>query len=232
MALFAIGDLHLSLGSKKPMDVFGGAWDGYVEKIKEGFSIVGENDAVVLCGDISWGMNLAESAPDFRFISSLPGKKIIVKGNHDYWFSTAAKLGRFLSDEGITGVEMLHNNCVFVGSTALCGTRGWFYEEDFKNSGDEKVFRRELLRLESSLTCARKGGAERIFCFLHYPPIFERYRCPEILNMLTEYGVRLCCYGHLHGHSHKSGFEGVWGGVEYRLCAADYIGFRPVLIAE
>lgn len=232
MALYAIGDLHLSLGTDKPMDVFGGAWAGYVDKIRAGFEPVSPDDTVILCGDISWGMSLPECAADFRFISSLPGKKIIVKGNHDYWFSTAAKLRAFLVSEGIEELPMLHNNCHFYEGIALCGTRGWFYEEDYKNSGDEKVFRREVLRLEASLSLAKKSGAEKIFCFLHYPPIYESYRCREILGMLSDFGVSLCCYGHLHGKSHKNRFEGEHCGVEYRLVSADFLNFRPLLLAK
>jgi predicted phosphohydrolase len=141
MALYAIGDTHLSLGSDKPMDVFGGGWTDYVEKLAEGFAPVGPEDTVVLCGDISWGMSLAEAEKDFAFLNALPGKKLLLKGNHDYWWTTASKMQGFFSAHGFHTLDILHNNCHLYGETALCGTRGWFYEE----TGSRKVFLRELI---------------------------------------------------------------------------------------
>ncbi len=180
MALFALGDPHLSLGSNKPMDVFGGAWDGYVEKLAAGFGIVKPEDTVVLCGDISWGMSLDEAQRDFAFLDALPGRKLLLKGNHDYWWTTAAKMSRFFTEHGFDTLEILHNNCHFYGDVALCGTRGWFYEED-QQGHNEKVFNRELIRLEASLKAA--GEREKL-CFLHYPPCYEGYTCPEIIALL------------------------------------------------
>ena len=169
MALYAIGDTHLSLGSDKSMEVFGGGWTGYVDKLRQGFDGVNEDDVVVLCGDLSWGMSLEEAREDFRFLDrDLPGEKWLLKGNHDYWWDTAAKMNRFFQEHGLTRLHILHNNCAFYGGVALCGTRGWFYEE---NAGPhtEKVFRRELIRLEASLKAA--GDREKL-CFLHYPPLY------------------------------------------------------------
>lgn len=226
MALFALGDPHLSLGSNKPMDVFGGAWDGYVEKLKTGFGIVKPEDTVVLCGDISWGMSLAEAEQDFAFLDSLPGKKLLLKGNHDYWWTTASKMTRFFTDHGFNTLHILHNNCHFYGETALCGTRGWFYEED-QEGHNEKVFNRELIRLEASLKAAGEG--EKL-CFLHYPPLYEGYQCPEIIALLESYHVKMCYYGHLHGGSHRLAVEGLRGSVNYHLVAADYLHFVPKLI--
>ncbi len=228
MALYAIGDTHLSLGSAKPMDVFGGVWEGYVDKLREGFSRVRAEDTVVLCGDLSWGMSLEEAREDFAFLDALPGKKYLLKGNHDYWWTTAAKMNAFFAENGFTTLTLLHNNCGFYGDLALCGTRGWFYEEDGGEDGG-KVFRRELIRLETSLKAA---GERRKLCFLHYPPCYQGYRCEEILGLLEQYGVELCCYGHLHGGSHRLAIEGRYGGVEYRLVSADYVGFRPQIICE
>ena len=130
MALYAIGDTHLSLAAAKPMDVFGEKWQGYEDKLKNGFAALGPEDVCVLCGDLSWGMGLEEAREDFLFLDSLPGKKLIVKGNHDYWWSTASKAKRFFLENGITSIDILYNNCFFYGEHALCGTRGWFYEEE------------------------------------------------------------------------------------------------------
>ena len=193
MALFAIGDTHLSLSSNKPMDVFGGGWEGYVDKLRAGFTAVGPEDTVVLCGDLSWGMSLEEAREDFAFLDALPGaRKLLLKGNHDYWWNTAAKMNRFFAENGFSTLQILHNNCYEYGDYALCGTRGWFYEE----TGDQKVFKRELIRLEASLKAA---GERPKLCFLHYPPLYQGYSCPEIIALLEQYGVERCYYGHLHG---------------------------------
>ena len=228
MALYAIGDTHLSLASDKPMDVFGGSWTGYVDKLREGFNAtVSQGDTVVICGDVSWGMSLEEARADFAFLDALPGgRKLLLKGNHDYWWTTASKMQAFFQENGFRTLEILHNNCHFYGETALCGTRGWFYEED-RGEHSAKIFNRELIRLETSLKAA--GEREKL-CFLHYPPLYQGYRCQEILDLLERYGVKLCCYGHLHGGSHRLAVTGRQGTVDYRLVAADYVGFRPVCV--
>ena len=223
MALYAIGDTHLSLSSGKPMDVFGGGWTGYVDKLKEGFSQIRPEDTVVLCGDLSWAMGLEEAREDFAFLNALPGKKLLMKGNHDYWWNTAAKMERFFQENGFTTFHLLHNNCHFYGDIALCGTRGWFYEEDREGHGT-KIFNRELIRLEASL---KAGGEKEKFCFLHYPPLYQGYRCQEIIDLMERYGVTRCYYGHLHGGSHRLAASGKHGGIEYHLVSADYLGFRP-----
>lgn len=223
MALYTIGDLHLSLASEKPMDVFGGVWEGYVDKLREGLSVLEPEDVLVVCGDISWGMDLEESLPDFQFLDALPGKKLLIKGNHDYWWNTASKMKAFFIQNGLITLNILHNNCYFYGETALCGTRGWFFEEE----GGDKIFRRELMRLETSLKAA--GDREKI-CFLHYPPCYEGYTCSEILELLKRYGVKKCFYGHLHGGSHRLALEGTLDGIEFALIAADYLRFSPVKI--
>lgn len=230
MALYAIGDLHLSLSSNKPMEVFGAGWHNYVERIRAGFAALTEEDVTVLCGDLSWAMGLEESLEDFRFIDALPGKKYIIKGNHDYWWSTAAKMRRFFAQNGLTTLEVLHNSCALYGETALCGTRGWFYEEDAAaGSHNDKVLQRELGRLETSLRAA--GEREKI-CFLHYPPLYQGYRCEEVLRLLKHYGVRRCCYGHLHGPSHRLAVRGEAEGIEFTMVSADYLGFCPKKIVE
>ena len=228
MALYAIGDTHLSLSSGKPMDVFGGGWTGYVEKLKEGFSQIRPEDTVVLCGDLSWAMGLEEAREDFAFLNALPGKKLLMKGNHDYWWNTAAKMERFFQENGFTTFQLLHNNCHFYGDIALCGTRGWFYEEDREGHGT-KIFNRELIRLEASL---KAGGEKEKFCFLHYPPLYQGYRGQEIIDLMERYGVTRCYYGHLHGGSHRLAASGKHGGIEYHLVSADYLGFRPEKLVE
>ena len=228
MALYAIGDTHLSLSADKPMDIFGGSWSGYVEKLREGFEEVSAEDTVVLCGDLSWGMSLTQAREDFAFLDALPGKKLLMKGNHDYWWTTAAKMNQFFAENGFTSFELLHNNCHLYGEIALCGTRGWFYEED-RGGHSAKVFNRELIRLEASL---KAGGEREKYCFLHYPPLYQGYRCQEIIDLMERYGVTRCYYGHLHGGSHRLAVSGVQGKVEYHLVAADYLGFRPLKILD
>lgn len=224
MSLYAIGDLHLCLGAPKPMDVFGGAWVGYMEKLREGMSILTPEDTIVLMGDLSWAMALEDAAADFAWINALPGRKIILKGNHDYWWSTLAKFQKFCQVNGFENLEILNNNCFEYEGYAICGTRGWYYEENRSGQHDEKVFRRELIRLETSLKAA---GDRPKLVFLHYPPRSKGYECPEILELMHKYDVRRCFYGHLHGPSHKVAVEGQWDGIDYKLLASDYVGFKP-----
>lgn len=227
MALYAIGDLHLSLGAEKPMDVFGGKWLGYMDKLRNGMSVIGPEDTTVLLGDLSWALNLEGAVKDFAWINDIPGRKIILKGNHDYWWSTAAKFYKFCQENGFEEQYILNNNHYEYDGWAICGTRGWFFEEDRGGTHDEKVFRRELIRLETSL---KSAGDKNKMVFLHYPPRYRGYECREIIELLERYEVRRCFYGHLHSESHKLAVEGLWGGVDYRLVSADYIGFKPVTV--
>ena len=227
MALYAIGDLHLCLGAPKPMDIFGGAWVGYMDKLKEGLSCITEEDTTVLLGDLSWALGLEEAAADFSFINDIPGRKIILKGNHDYWWSTASKFYKFCQANGFENMFVLNNNHYEYGDVAICGTRGWFFEEERSSDHDGKVFRRELQRLETSLISA---GDKIKYAFLHYPPRYKGYECTEILDLLKKYEVRRCFYGHLHGPSHGLAMEGVWDGVEFRLVAADKLNFQPFTV--
>lgn len=224
MALYAIGDLHLCLGAPKPMDVFGGIWVGYMEKLKEGLSCITADDTTVLLGDLSWALSLDEAREDFAWINNIPGKKIILKGNHDYWWSTAQKFYNFCEDNDFSDMLVLNNNHYEYNGYAICGTRGWFFEEERSDSHDERVFKRELLRLEASLKSA--GDLPKIV-FLHYPPRYKGYTCDEILELLSRYEVRQCFYGHLHGASHGLAMEGQWDGIDYKLVAADKLNFVP-----
>lgn len=227
MALYAIGDLHLCLGSPKPMDIFGGAWVGYMDKLREGMSVINDDDTLVLLGDLSWALGLPEAKEDFAWINEIPGRKIILKGNHDYWWSTATKFEKFCKENDFSNQFILNNNHYQYENWAICGTRGWFFEEERSGQHDEKVFKRELGRLEASLKSA--GDLPKLV-FLHYPPRYKGYECPEILNMLKQYDVHSCFYGHLHGASHGLALEGIWDGIEYRLVSADKVGFMPVKV--
>ena len=228
MALYAIGDLHLSLSVNKSMEVFGPAWENYVARIEESLGALTEDDTLILAGDTSWGMNLQEAEADFRFLDRFPGKKYLIKGNHDYWWTTAAKFRRFCEEKEIKSLELLHNNCAFYGDYALCGTRGWFLEEEQKPH-NAKVLAREVGRLEASLQAA---GEKPILCFLHYPPLYQGYTCPEILAVLEKYRVQQCCYGHLHGLTIRRRLEGKRGETEFFLISADYLEFVPKKICE
>ena len=228
MALYAIGDLHLSFGTNKPMDVFGGVWHNYVDKLREGLSVIQPEDTTVLLGDLTWALDLSGAREDFSFINDIPGRKIILKGNHDYWWSTAKKFYTFCQENGFSDMFILNNNAYEYEDIAICGTRGWFFEEDAAaGSHNDKIFKRELIRLETSL---KQAQGRDIYCFLHYPPRYRGYECPEILALLKNYDVRLCCYGHLHAESHRLAIEGAHDGVDFRLCAADYLRFQPLRI--
>ena len=227
MALYAIGDLHLSFQTNKPMDIFGPKWKDHVERLREGLSVITEEDTTVLLGDLSWAMGFDTAVEDFRFINSIPGEKIILKGNHDYWWTTLRKFEKFCEENGFDRMKVLNNAAFQYGDIALCGTRGWFYEEEKHGQHDEKVFKRELIRLETSLKLA---GEKEKYCFLHYPPKYGSYHCEEILSLLHQYNVTRCYYGHLHGDSHKMAFQGFHGDTQFFLAAADYLDFKPIRV--
>ncbi len=224
MSIYALSDLHLPLGIDKPMDIFGRGWENYVERIQENWqSTVNPQDTVVLGGDFSWATYLEEAYKDFEFLKALPGKKILLKGNHDYWWTTAKKLKEFTSSNGFSDMEFLHNNSFIIENTAICGTRGWSW--DGQSSGeDKKIYERELVRLKLSLDSAK--AAEEILVFTHFPPTSQN----EFHKILKEYNVKKCFYGHLHGPSHSSAFCGLYDGVEYVLVSGDYLGFQPLKI--
>ena len=209
------------------MAVFGGRWTDYQQKIERGFSLLTEEDVCVLCGDLVWGMTMEAAREDFLFISRLPGKKIILKGNHDYWWSTAAKAYRFFEENGMENMQILNNNCYEYGEYAICGTRGWFFEEERGDEHDRKIMLREVGRLEASLKAA---GERKKLVFLHYPPIYQGYECPEILSLLEQYEVERCYYGHIHGKGHSAAFQGERNGTVFRMVSADYLDFYPLKV--
>ncbi|HEX3038440.1 MAG TPA: metallophosphoesterase [Oscillospiraceae bacterium] len=228
MSLFAIADLHLSLGCNKPMDVFTG-WQNYTEKLEKNWrSIVSSNDTVVIAGDISWAMKLEESEKDFAFLHSLPGKKLILKGNHDYWWTTKKKIDTFLSEHGFTSIQIVHNNAYVVDNLAVCGTRGWLYNAE--SDEDLKIVNREVGRLNASLDDAKRQGAKPIV-FLHYPPVYDNLQCSEILNVLESRQIDTCYFGHIHGsEAAKRAIVGEYHGIKMHLISCDYVNFMPILV--
>ena len=210
------------------MDVFAG-WNDYVERLERNWrSLVTDSDTVVVAGDISWAMKLEETLTDFKFIDSLPGKKLFMKGNHDYWWTTRRKMDTFLSANGLNSIQILFNNAYRVGDFAVCGTRGWFLENDTPD--DEKVVNREAGRLRMSIEEAKKLGGE-LTVFLHYPPYYRGTECSEIMDVLIEYNVKKCYYGHIHGKKNfRLAYEGVYKGVDFKLISCDKVGFVPVLV--
>lgn len=228
MALFAIADLHLSLGTDKPMDIFEG-WKDYVPRLEQNWrAIVGEDDTVVIAGDISWAMKLSEAVQDFRFIQSLPGRKLILKGNHDYWWSTRRKIDDFLAENGFSSIGIIHNNAAEVGDVAVCGTRGWLY--DAETPEDCKIVSREVGRLNASLDEAERLGKKPIV-FLHYPPVYDGAECTGIMDVLVRRGIFDCYYGHIHGSAAaRRSPTGEYRGVQMHLISCDYLGFRPMKV--
>ncbi|MCR5109699.1 MAG: metallophosphoesterase [Ruminococcus sp.] len=226
MSLFVLADLHLCLGDpSKTMSIFSG-WQDYQERIKKHWlELIKNEDTVVLPGDISWGMSLAEAAPDFHFINELPGEKIIIKGNHDYWWSTMKKMEDFLAAEGCSTIKILHNNHYRYGEYGICGTRGWVNMPG--ETQDEKVLKREVQRLETSIKSALAEGLKPIV-FLHYPPIFATNFNYDILEILYRYNISDCYYGHIHGRSaHDLCIKNTYDGINFHLIAGDYLQFIP-----
>ena len=224
MSIYGISDLHLSFGTDKPMDIFRG-WNNHTERLYANWNrLVKEDDTVVLPGDLSWGLKLEETKKDFEFLKTLKGKKILIKGNHDLWWSTAKKIHTFFENENITDCEILFNNSIVAEGYAIAGTRGWFYD----NSGSQKVLLREAGRLETSIKSALSSGLP-ILVFLHYPPVYGDYACREILDVLQKYNIRDVYHGHIHG----AGFNNTvkeFEGINFHLISCDCTEFTPIRI--
>ena len=232
MALFAIADLHLPLGVDKPMDVFGEKWANYVERIADNWQTnVKPGDTVVIPGDFSWATYIEQAYKDFEFIHKLNGRKIIVKGNHDYWWTTMSKLKKYTAENGFSDVEFLQNNSFQYEDIFICGTRGWVHPAwDSATEEDKRLFERETLRLKLSLDSAK--GAREIYVFTHFPPMSDKCEENSFTDLMEQYNVSKCLYGHLHAHSHRNAVNAVVRYIEYRLVSGDYIEFNPVKIAE
>ncbi len=225
MSLYAIGDLHLSLGvPSKPMDIFGG-WKDYQQLIEQNWlENVTSEDTVVLAGDLSWGMSLEQTDADFAFVHRLPGRKIILKGNHDYWWNSLKKMENFFNEKGYDSLHILHNNHYAYDQYGICGTRGWVNMPG--EAADAKVLAREVQRLEVSIQSAVKAGLTPIV-FLHYPPIYGNSYNYDILEVLHKYKIERCCYGHVHGKGHNYAFQGTYEETKLEMISSDYLYFIP-----
>lgn len=223
MSIFAISDLHLSFSVDKPMDVFGSRWENHTEVLKQNWNnCITDDDIVLMPGDSSWGTYLPDCLEDFKFIDSLPGKKIITKGNHDYWWETISKLNRFLLENNIKSIEFLHNSYVMHNGIAICGTKG--YPDNLTKEDDERLYQRELSRLRLSLEKASAESPEKIIVMLHYPPDVKS----DFANVMEEFKANICVYGHLHDKATLNGFKGEHKGILYQLVSCDYLKFNPV----
>lgn len=229
MSIFAIGDTHLSFGTNKPMDIFKG-WNDYVSRLEENWkAIIKEEDTVVIPGDTSWAMSLDDALFDFDFLDRLPGKKILIKGNHDYWWSTKTKMENFFDDKGFSSLKILHNNAYLVGDFSICGTRGWFFDDETPQSS--KLVLREAGRLRESIKKGLALGGEPIV-FLHYPPINDSQCCEEIYSVLVDYNIKRCYYGHIHGENASKYAKFLKDGISFSLISSDYLKFCPKLIEK
>lgn len=227
MSLYAIADLHLSLSVNKPMNIFEG-WDDYVERLTENWQkTVSPEDTVVVPGDISWAMNLSEAKADFEYINKLNGHKVILKGNHDYWWNSMKKMQNFLDVNGFDTITILHNSYYPYGEYGICGTRGWINEPGVP--ADAKIIAREAGRLEASVLSAVNDGKTPLV-FLHYPPVYAGDCNREILDVMVKYGVKTCFYGHLHGKAHRIAVCGEHDGINYQLVSGDFVQFCPKLV--
>ena len=234
MALYTISDLHLPIGINKPMDIFGGRWTNYVERLKTNWNnIITPEDTVVIGGDFSWATYLEESKPDFDFLEKLPGKKIILKGNHDYWWETMSKLNKFIKENGYNSVSFLQNNSFMYKDIAICGTRGWSYiGAGDASDEDKKIYERELGRLKLSIEHAKQKNPKEIIAFFHYPPIGLDFAQNGFTQIMKDNNINRCFYGHLHNVSYKIVAEGEHNGIKYMLVSCDYREFLPVKLCD
>lgn len=234
MSIYVIGDLHLSFAIDKPMDIFGDNWENHAEKIRDNWiEKVKPEDTVILPGDFSWATYLEEAKPDFEYLNSLPGKKIMSKGNHDYWWSTVTKMRQFLKENNFGNIDFLYNNSYLVEDKIIVGTRGWV--TNFKSPENAKILNRENERLKLSIEDGLKnfGTDKEMIAFIHYPPFFKEQPPDEFnfIKILKDYGIKKCVYGHLHGESHNEAIEGVVDGIEYKLVSSDYLNFDLIKLA-
>lgn len=228
MSIFAIGDLHLSGSVDKPMDKFGENWENHDREIKDNWlRDIKEEDTVLIPGDISWGMTLAEAEIDLEYINNMPGRKVLIRGNHDYWWKSVTKLNTLYEN-----MYFLQNDFIVVEDYAVCGSRGWICPNDTKfTDHDKKIYEREEKRLRLSIESARKQNVKKVIVMMHYPPTNDKLEPSIFTNMFEEYKVEKVIYGHLHGtDSFELGLKGYRNGVEYRLVSSDYIHFKPSLI--
>ena len=242
MSLFAIADTHLSLSADKPMDIFGARWKGYTERLEnEWKSVVRDEDTVVVAGDISWAMTTEEAKADFDFLEALPGRKIILKGNHDYWWQTMAKLSAFVENNEYKTINFLHNNAYACEDFIICGSRGWYNDDKnitMRGADSEKIVAREVMRLRISFEEGKKlqkelfesdGKMREMLAFMHFPPIFKGYICDEIIMELYRNEISRCFFGHIHG-CYESPLKINYADIDFYFISADYLAFRPYKI--
>ena len=231
MSIYAISDLHLSFSTEKPMDIFGEEWTNHEKKIEEDWrKNVKETDTVLLPGDFSWGMKLEDTLKDFEFLSSLPGRKIISKGNHDYWWNSLNKLNNYMKENNFQNIEFLHNNAFEAEGYIIAGTRGWALQEDEENL---KKINRELIRLELSIQEGIKkyGEDKKIIVCMHYPPTTNQLKeNSDFIKLMEKYNVKICVYGHLHGEAHSEAIEGNIRCINVKLVSCDYLNFKLLKI--
>ena len=234
MAIYTIGDLHLSFNENKPMSIFGENWEGYEEKVKENWTkLVKEEDMVVLPGDFSWSMYLKDTYKDFEYLNNLPGKKLLLKGNHDYWWSTVNSMRNYIKENHFKNIDFIYNNAYEFENIIIVGTRGWAFGEDAES---KRMIQREMARLELSIKngIENYGENKEIIAFLHYPPIInqniQNNEMNEFIRILKKYDIKKCYYGHLHGTAIKEAVEGEHFGIAFKLVSADAIQFNLVKI--
>lgn len=225
MALYAIADLHLSFSSNKPMDIYGAAWKNHTERVKTAWlSKINEEDTIIIAGDISWGLRLEEAKADLDWIHQLPGKKVMVKGNHDPWWTSITKLNQLYDD-----MFFMQNTFYPYGDYAICGSRGWVCPGSSEfTAHDEKIYQRELLRVRASFEAAVKAGYEKFIGVLHYPPANEKKESSGFTEIFEAYRAEMAVYGHLHGERGRRPQLEEKDGVTYRLIACDRLGCDPM----
>lgn len=239
MSLFVISDLHLDvLTNEKSMEIFGDKWKDYTQKIYKNWTrIITDDDVVVIPGDISWALNLENSVYDLKWIDALPGKKIIMKGNHDFWWSTLTKMKRFFEENNISTIDILHNNAIETENYILAGSRGWFVDKSVQPAKSltadyEKILNREKIHLRMSLEEAKKmqsSSGKEILVFFHFPPIWNGFECIEIIDILKEYQIERVFFGHIHGsYNVSSSFE--YDGIKFKMVSADFVDFIPQIV--
>ena len=233
MSIYTIGDLHLSFKENKPMSIFGENWSEHEEKIKKDWKEkVKENDLVVLPGDFSWAMYLKDTDEDFKYLNELPGKKLLLKGNHDYWWTTLKSMRNFLEENNFKNIDFIHNNSYEFEDKIIVGTRGWSKLEG--TSDDDKIIKREVLRLELSIKDGinKFGEDKEIIVFMHYPPVTKNYMQTEYMEVMKKYNVKRCYYGHLHAQAISEAVEGVVEGIELKLVISDGVDFELIEVEK
>ncbi|SDY41586.1 hypothetical protein SAMN02910264_02211 [Ruminococcaceae bacterium YAD3003] len=237
MSIYALADLHLALSNpEKSMDVFGSRWEGYIPKIKDNWmNTVTATDTVLIPGDISWATYIDKAEEDFRFISDLPGTKLLSRGNHDFWWTTMKKMEDYFAQKGFDNLQFIRTNVAQVEDCLISGTRGWMIESkaSIEGSDNRKIYEREKLRIGMCIDKLNEADPEhskKHILMIHYPPLTSNQEFTEFAEIISDGGVDICVYGHLHGKAHKKAFEGEFGRTQFICASADYVGFKPVKI--